>query len=70
MDKIYERAFCNISATSGRDSSEGLYLDRTPQLPIHLIVRVGDVDREIIEVSMFKELEYAPLQQVRYLFVF
>ena len=35
MGNIYENAYCNLSATGSRDSSQGLFFDRDPSLLRH-----------------------------------
>ncbi|KAG8529622.1 uncharacterized protein KY384_005102 [Bacidia gigantensis] len=38
MEKVYENAFCNISATGAEDSSQGLYHHHRPDLLTHFCV--------------------------------
>ena len=72
MHKVYENAFCNLSATGAADSSQGLFFDRRPEqsqpAEVTLTLRLFDPSASargnlmIEETASHRQLESTPLQ--------
>ena len=72
MHKVYENAFCNLSATGAADSSQGLFFDRRPEqsqpAKVNLTLRLFDPSASargylmVEETASHRQLESTPLQ--------
>ena len=72
MHKVYQNAFCNLSATGAADSSQGLFFDRRPEQsqPAEVTLTLSHFDPSASaqvylmfeEGASFRQLESTPLQ--------
>ena len=72
MHKVYENAFCNLSATGAADSSQGLFFDRRPEQsqPAEVTLTLRHFDPSVSakgylmveETAFHRQIESTPLQ--------
>ena len=72
MHKVYENAFCNLSATGAADNSQGLFFDRRPEqsqpaevtlTPRHFDASASAQEYLMVEeIASSRQLESTPLQ--------
>ena len=78
MHKVYQNAFCNLSATGAADSSQGLFFDRRPEQsqPAEVTLTLSHFDPSAsAQVYLMyekgataRQLEYTPLQERGWVF--
>ena len=78
MHKVYENAFCNLSATGAADSSQGLFFDRRPEQsqPAEVTLTLSHFDPSasahgylmVEEGAASRQLESTPLQERGWVF--
>ena len=78
MDKVYQNAFCNLSATGAADSSQGLFFDRRPEQsqPAEATLTLSHFDPSasarvylmVEQEALSRQLESTPLQSRGWVF--